>query len=72
MGLIDGDESRRLGIYKENMNQAKAEDVFHMCKRVLGILTETPQGRKRRIEQITWLSCLRVMAPAKKKRHAIT
>jgi hypothetical protein len=69
MGMID-DEARRIGIYEENMDRAKAKNVFQACKHVLGIQTETPQGRKRRIEQITWSSCLRLMTPAKKKRHS--
>lgn len=60
MGMID-DEARRLGIYAANMDRATAKNVFRTCKCVLGIPDETPQGRKRRVEQITWSSCLRMM-----------
>ena len=69
LGMIDT-EARRIGIYNENMDWATAKNTFLACKAVLGIQPETPQGRKRQVEQVTWSSCLRLMTANKKKRPA--
>ena len=60
-------EAIRINCWIDNPSVTQATDIFYQCIHCLEIPNETSLGRERRIDQLKWKSCARILRSLRKK-----
>jgi hypothetical protein len=68
MQIIEN-EAIRINCWVDNPSVTQATDIFYRCMHCLKIPNETSLGRERRIDQLQWKSCARILRSLR-KNHA--
>ena len=61
MMLMVESEAKRQKLWKDNLSPAEAADILTKTRHVLKIPDKTPKGRKRRLDQLMWTTCARIV-----------